>query len=142
VAAAQDGVIADESFMTTSQMLFTLAHCIQAQLPWRDQADVALSSAAVPRVGLGPSTPPLCRCAERPADLILRVGCAGGRRNPNPVAVQQKLYLPWCSLLSPYRSKPTSLAAGEAGVRGAAWTWGFAKSGGAVGHRPLRVTFA
>ena len=35
-----------------------------------DQADAALSSAAVPRVGLGPTTPPLCRCAERHADLI------------------------------------------------------------------------
>ena len=37
----------------------------------RDQAGGALSSAAVPRGGLGPPAPPLCRCAERTTDLIL-----------------------------------------------------------------------
>jgi hypothetical protein len=36
----------------------------------RDQVGGALSFAAVPRVGLGPTTPPLCRCAERITDLI------------------------------------------------------------------------
>ncbi len=35
-----------------------------------DQAGGALSSAAVPRGGLGPPAPPLCRCAERTTDLI------------------------------------------------------------------------
>jgi hypothetical protein len=39
----------------------------------RDQVGGALSSAAVPRAGLGPATPPLCRCAECTTDLILRV---------------------------------------------------------------------
>jgi hypothetical protein len=36
----------------------------------RNQVDGALSSAAVPRGGLGPPAPPLCRCAERTTDLI------------------------------------------------------------------------
>jgi hypothetical protein len=39
----------------------------------RDQVGGALSSAAVPRCGLGPRPPPLCRCAEYTIDLILRV---------------------------------------------------------------------
>jgi hypothetical protein len=39
----------------------------------RDQVGGALSSAAVPRCGLGPLPPPLCRCAECTTDLILRV---------------------------------------------------------------------
>jgi hypothetical protein len=39
----------------------------------RDQAGGALSYAAVPRVGLGPTTPPLCRYAECTTDLILLV---------------------------------------------------------------------
>jgi hypothetical protein len=38
----------------------------------RDQVGGVLSSAAVPRCGLGPLPPPLCRCAEYTADLILR----------------------------------------------------------------------
>ena len=37
----------------------------------RDQAGGALSSAAVPRGGLGPLPPPLRHCAERTTDLIL-----------------------------------------------------------------------
>ncbi len=37
----------------------------------RDPADGVLSSAAVPRVGLWPTAPPLCRYAEYTADLIL-----------------------------------------------------------------------
>jgi hypothetical protein len=37
----------------------------------RDQADGVLSSAAVPHGGLWPPIPPLCRCAEYTADLIL-----------------------------------------------------------------------
>jgi hypothetical protein len=36
----------------------------------RDQVGGALSYAAVPRVGLGPTAPPLCRYAECTADLI------------------------------------------------------------------------
>jgi hypothetical protein len=36
-----------------------------------EQIGGALSSAAVPRVGLGPTTPPLCRYAKCTADLIL-----------------------------------------------------------------------
>ena len=35
-----------------------------------DQAGGVLSYAAVPRVGLGPTTPPLCRYAEYTTDLI------------------------------------------------------------------------
>jgi hypothetical protein len=38
----------------------------------RDQVGGALSYAAVPRGGLGPPTPPLCRYAECTADLILQ----------------------------------------------------------------------
>jgi hypothetical protein len=36
-----------------------------------DQVGGALSYAAVPRAGLGPATPPLCRYAECTTDLIL-----------------------------------------------------------------------
>ena len=43
-----------------------------ARLPWRDQADVALSSAAVPRP-TGSSLMPLCRAPRRP-DLASGVG--------------------------------------------------------------------
>jgi hypothetical protein len=39
----------------------------------RYQAGGALSYAAVPRAGLGPATPPLCRYAECTTDLILPV---------------------------------------------------------------------
>ena len=35
-----------------------------------EQADGVLSSAAVPRVGLGPTPPPLCRCAEYTANQL------------------------------------------------------------------------
>jgi hypothetical protein len=38
----------------------------------RELADGVLSSAAVPRCGLGPLPPPLCRCAEYTADQLLR----------------------------------------------------------------------
>jgi hypothetical protein len=41
-----------------------------------DTADGALSSAAVPRAGLGPATPPLCRCAECTADSVLSMRLA------------------------------------------------------------------
>jgi hypothetical protein len=37
----------------------------------REQADGVLSSAAVPRAGLWPATPPLCRCAEYTIDQLL-----------------------------------------------------------------------
>jgi hypothetical protein len=37
----------------------------------REQADGVLSCAAVPRGGLWPPTPPLCRYAEYTADLIM-----------------------------------------------------------------------
>ena len=54
---------------------------------WRDRSDMALGSAAVPRVGLGPTTPPLCRCAERHAAPILRASWVFHRRTPlAPVA--------------------------------------------------------
>ncbi len=56
----------------------------------RDQADGALSSAAVPRCGLGPLPPPLCRCAERTADLILRPWWTVNRLNRNHSPTQ-----PW-----------------------------------------------
>jgi hypothetical protein len=38
----------------------------------REQVGGVLSSAAVPRGGLWPPTPPLCRCAEYTADQLLR----------------------------------------------------------------------
>jgi hypothetical protein len=47
-----------------------------------DQADGALSSAAVLRVGLGPTTPPLCRYAKCTADLISPVWRAFSRCAP------------------------------------------------------------
>jgi hypothetical protein len=44
--------------------------CLTRARASRDQAGGALTSAAVPRVGLGPTTPPLCRCAERTTGLV------------------------------------------------------------------------
>ena len=49
----------------------------------REQADGVLSSAAVPRAGLWPATPPLCRCAEYTADQLLRKRLAIYRVAPN-----------------------------------------------------------
>ena len=37
----------------------------------REQVGGVLSYAAVPRAGLGPAIPPLCRYAEYTADLLL-----------------------------------------------------------------------
>jgi hypothetical protein len=65
----------------------------------QDQADGALSSAAVLRVGLGPTTPPLCRCAKCTADLILPVWSALYR--------QFKHCLCSTACLSPQRTHPT-----------------------------------
>jgi hypothetical protein len=48
----------------------------------RDQAGGALSSAAVPRGGLGPPAPPLCRCAERTTDLISKRRWLSNGRTP------------------------------------------------------------
>jgi hypothetical protein len=48
----------------------------------RDQADGALSYAAVPRVCLGQTTPPLCRYAKCTADLILRAWLVFHRYRP------------------------------------------------------------
>jgi hypothetical protein len=59
----------------------------------RDQDDGALSSAAVPRFGLWPDAPPLCRYAERTAVLIWepwRVFC---RDRPNHASVVE-VFLP------------------------------------------------
>jgi hypothetical protein len=49
----------------------------------RDTADGALSSAAVPRCGLGPLPPPLCRYAECTADSVLRQWPVGKRNACN-----------------------------------------------------------
>ncbi len=49
----------------------------------RNQADGALSSAAVLRVGLGPTTPPLCRYAKCTVVLILRPWWTVKRFNRN-----------------------------------------------------------
>jgi hypothetical protein len=49
----------------------------------RDQAGGALTSAAVPRVGLGPTTPPLCRYGERTTDLILHAWRVLNRKLPS-----------------------------------------------------------
>ena len=62
--------------MTNDRFLFVLRlvrTVLRLSREWlsRDQAGGALSSAAVPRVGLGPTTPPLCRCAKRATDLTL-----------------------------------------------------------------------
>jgi hypothetical protein len=50
------------------------SHCADAL--GRDLGDAVLSSAAVPRVGLWPTAPPLCRCAEYRTTLI-RLTVAG-----------------------------------------------------------------
>ena len=49
----------------------------------RDQADGALSYAAVTRGGLRPPAPSLCRYAERPIDLIWLSGLGGSAVNTN-----------------------------------------------------------
>jgi len=73
---------------------------------WRDQVGGALSCAAVPRVGLGPTTPPLCRCAEHATDLIQA----------------------WWQVLDSYAS--TIPAALSLGVSGVAAFWRSPKGGG------------
>jgi hypothetical protein len=50
-------------------MFITLA--LKIDILVRDLAGGVLSYAAVLRGGLGPPTPPLCRCAEYTADQLL-----------------------------------------------------------------------
>ncbi len=52
----------------------------------QDQAGGVLSSAAVPRGGLGPPTPPLCRCAERTTGLVQSRGLVAKRCAPTMFA--------------------------------------------------------
>jgi hypothetical protein len=67
--------------MFPSMMAITFSFMLTLVSASRDQANGALSPAAVPRVCLGQTAPPLCRCAERTIDLILEAwwvftGCA------------------------------------------------------------------
>jgi hypothetical protein len=52
-----------------------------------DQAGGALSFVAVPRVGLWPTTPPLCHCAKSAADLILQAWRVLQHYKPDPCHV-------------------------------------------------------
>ncbi len=47
-----------------------------------DKVGGVLGYAAVPRVGLGPTAPPLCRYAEYTTDLILETWQVFSRRTP------------------------------------------------------------
>ena len=102
----------------------------------RDQVGGALSSATVPRVGLGPTTPPLCRCAERATAPILRAPFVIHPRPSHPRPSHPRLsrhpreggdpVFPthWI----PAFAGMTNLRREALGVSGVAWTWGFAKS--------------
>jgi hypothetical protein len=81
----------------------------------RYQAAAALSSAAVPRVGLGPTTPPLCRCAERTTDLILQAP----RAIPSPFIIPAPPVIPAKAGIQSCRT-PTLFAAPALGVSGVA----------------------
>jgi hypothetical protein len=81
----------------------------------RDQADGALSSAAVPRGGLWPPTPPLCRCAKCTADQILRRGRRSTAVLPNHPSTQ-----PWHLVCTAQRHKGGGRRPGDS--RGAVHT--------------------
>ena len=57
-------------FYGSIEVVVPLKHCVSLV---RELADGVLSSAAVPRGGLGSPPPPLCRCAEYTADQLSRV---------------------------------------------------------------------
>ena len=58
---------------------------------WRDHADGALCCAAVPRSGLGPTAPPLCRCAECPIGMIwLPAGGCSARKTERKFRLQRQ----------------------------------------------------
>jgi general secretion pathway protein H len=57
----------------------------------QEQVGGALSCAAVPRAGLGPATPPLCRCAECTTDLLLPTWRAIKRYSRKPCAARHSL---------------------------------------------------
>ena len=85
-----------------------------------DQADAAFSSAAVPRVRLGRTTPPLCRCAECHADLI-RCKLSGlNHSRPARCAAERLSRKRWCCWLLMSSCNPTQVIAEGAGVGGAA----------------------
>ena len=97
----------------------------------RDQVGGALSSATVPRVGLGPTTPPLCRCAERATASILRAPFVIHPRPSHPRLSRHPreggdpvFPTHWI----PAFAGMTKLRREALGVSDVAWTWGFAKS--------------
>jgi general secretion pathway protein H len=57
----------------------------------REQVGGALSYAAVPRAGLGPTTPPLCRCAESTTHLLLPAWRVINRDNRKPCRARSSL---------------------------------------------------
>ena len=103
-----------------------------------DPADGVLSCAAVPRVGLWPTAPPLCRYAEYTADLILESGrvfnrygrvlpgvASAVRNRPDPADVAgfspQEHTLPYrqsgfCTVARPPRSPPMRWASNPCAV--------------------------
>ena len=101
------------SVMTNDRFLFVLRLVGTVLRLSRDQTGGALSSAAVPRVGLGPTTPPLCRCAKRATDLILRA----------PFVIPSKAGIQSCGI-------PTLFAALALGVSGVAKSRGRPQAGG------------
>jgi hypothetical protein len=64
----------------------------------RDQVGGALSYAAVPRGGLGPTPPPLCRYAERTTDLIHTTKQIFNRCAPTMFAAPRRtdVQTQWC----------------------------------------------
>ena len=71
-------------------LVLTGSTFLQPQGLWalasRDQAGGVLSFAAVPRGGLGPLPPPLCRCAEHTTGLVQSRGLVVKRCAPTMFA--------------------------------------------------------
>ena len=87
---SQDCLLLTFPQMMTTKLLsyFLRLACSSRVQSSRDQAGGALSSAAVLRGDLGSPTPPLCRCAERATDLILRTWRVSHRCTPTLLAAQ------------------------------------------------------
>jgi hypothetical protein len=69
----------------------------------RELADGVLSSAAVPRGGLWPPPPPLCRCAEYTADQLSHTWWAIHRVAPT---IPVRSYGAWCARRSGIKEEP------------------------------------
>ncbi len=107
----------------------------------RDHAGGVLSSAAVPRVCLGQTAPPLCRCAEYTTGLILQAWWVLHRQYRHrlsrvvgvPASVQTRSFQRGvsCTTARPPSSPPRRLVCTAQRHKG-----------GAVGPRPTRGTAA